>query len=207
MAFILGLSGSLRRAATTTGLLRGLSYNLPLGIRTEIADLNMPIYNKDLQDSRRIPDSVRIFREQAQAADAFVFSMPENTYGVSSPMQNAIDWALKANGGNVFAGKVCAVIGVGQTSSTPRYYRYMKDWAADMQMTMIDQSLFVSRTCAQVNAFDLKTGDVISEEVIADLGKIVNEILRASGKEEIKFDVEEEISVPLMRKGYYVTFA
>lgn len=205
MTFVLGISGSLRKAATTTGLLRAFQTNVPQGIRTEIADLNMPIFNKDLEDSRSIPDSVRLFREQASAADAFVFSMPENAYGVSSPIQNAIDWSLKTHTlghGNIFAGKVCAIIGVGATSK-PKYYNYMKDWARDMQMTMIDKTLFVSRTCVSTNAFDLKTGEIISDEVNRELRTIAEEIKRATNKGG--FDLEIPEIETIVRRGYYAT--
>lgn len=185
MSFVLGISGSLRKAAATTGLLRAVSTQLPKEVRFEIADLNLPLFNRDLEVTGKVPDSVRTLREQLQVADAILFSVPEHTFGIAAPIQNAIDWSagIRAATGerNLFKGKVCGVVGVG-TGSTPKYYTHILDFAKDANMKVVERTLYFSRTSASLNAFNLKNGDVVNEQVTVQLKALVDEILRLARK-------------------------
>lgn len=197
MAFVLGLSGSLRKAAATTGLFRSMSANLPNAVRMEVADLNLPLFNRDLEGTGNIPDSVRLLRQQVQIADAFIFSIPEHAFGVASPLQNAIDWSIKhrtiTGERNPFKGKVCAVVGVG-IGHNPKNHSYIKDFARKMNMTMIEKSLYFNRTSVE-SPFNLTTGEVISEEVREQLRALVEDVVRATGKEVFLEREDEKINL------------
>ena len=188
MSFILGLSGSLRNASASTGMLRAASENLPQGSQMKIANIqNLPLFNKDIDAFGRTPDEVRNFRQNATAADAFLFSIPQNSFGISGPLKNALDWGNKnygLSGVNVFSGKVFAVIGVGQVNSPNSYSSHLKDWARSMNMKIVDRTIYVNRNSVESNAFD-QNGNVVSKEVKEDLKSLMEEIAELSqGKRE-----------------------
>lgn len=92
---ILGISGSLRHASHNRKLLVTAQGLLPQDVTMEIADLhNLPMFNTDLE-ADGLPEPVLRFREQLQAADAFIFASPEYNYSISGAMKNAIDWASR----------------------------------------------------------------------------------------------------------------
>jgi len=183
MSFILGLPGSLRTASASTGMLRAASANLPKGSRMQIASIqSLPLFNKDIDSFGRTPDAVRNFRENAIAADAFLFAIPENTFGISGPMKNALDWGYKNYGVsemNVFSGKVFAVVGVGQVNSPSSYSSHLKDWAKSMNMKIVDRTIYVNRNSVESNAFD-QNGNVINKELQEDLRVLMEEIVNLS---------------------------
>ena len=74
----LGISGSLRRATTNSGLLRAAATRLPAGVALEVASLaDVPFYNADIGEK---PASVTRVLAQMAAADAIVFACPEYNY-------------------------------------------------------------------------------------------------------------------------------
>ena len=105
---VLAIPGSLRKASTNNGLIRAAVKLAPQGMQIDIADISkMPLYNDDLWQSG-VPRSVTAFRDQIQAADALLFSVPEYNYSLPGPLKNAIDWASHPN---VFAGKPGTMMG------------------------------------------------------------------------------------------------
>lgn len=105
---VLAIPGSLRKASTNNGLIRAAVKLAPQGMQIDIADISqMPLYNDDLWKSG-VPRSVITFRDQIQAADALLFSVPEYNYSLPGPLKNAIDWASHPN---VFAGKPATMMG------------------------------------------------------------------------------------------------
>ena len=180
MTSIIGLAGSLRRASASAGLLRAASSSLPQNAYMETLNVgNLPVFNKDLEVLGRAPDSVRAFRQKLTSADAFLFSVPENTFGISGPLMNALDWSVKRYGvgaqNNVFAGKVMAVIGVGTTATPIHYARHLKDWAKAMDMKIVDRSIYVNRHSVSLDAFD-KDGNLVNEEIKEELENLMKEI-------------------------------
>jgi len=179
MTSILGLTGSLRRASASTGLLRAAASTLPYGSSMNFADVGgLPVFNKDLENTGRVPDSVRTFRQSLTSADAFLFSVPEHSFGISGPLMNALDWGVKRYGmseNNVFSGKVMAVIGVGTTATPIHYARHLKDWGKAMNMKIVDRTIYVNRNSVLLNAFD-KDGNLINEDIKEDLNKLMEEI-------------------------------
>ena len=105
---VLAIPGSLRKASTNNGLLRAAVKVAPPGMQIAMADISqMPLYNDDLWQSG-VPQSVTTFRDDIEAADALLFSVPEYNYSLPGPLKNAIDWASHPN---VFAGKPATMIG------------------------------------------------------------------------------------------------
>ncbi len=107
---ILGISGSLRKASTNTGLLRAAADLLPEGMTLETFDL-APIgpYNEDVR-AEGFPGPAQKLREAIASADGVLFASPEYNYSVTGVLKNAIDWASRPPE-QPFDGKPVAIMG------------------------------------------------------------------------------------------------
>ena len=92
MAFkLLGISGSLRKAATNTALVRAAAELAGDDVDFTLADIDLPLFNEDVE-AEGYPESVTNFVEQIRAADAIVISTPEYNKNLSGVLKNALDW-------------------------------------------------------------------------------------------------------------------
>ncbi len=88
---LLGISGSLRSISVNTKLVREAARLYAPGRFVE-ADLNLPLYDGDLESAEGIPAPVRTLIDQIEAAEAIVISTPEYNKGPSGVLKNALDW-------------------------------------------------------------------------------------------------------------------
>lgn len=118
---ILGLSGSLREGSFNTQLMKAAIASFGAA-DVEIADLNLPLYDGDLE-AKGIPDSVTKLASQIAAADALIIANPEYNKGISGVLKNALDWASRVPG-NVFATKPTLLIAAaaGRTGGETAYF-------------------------------------------------------------------------------------
>jgi chromate reductase, NAD(P)H dehydrogenase (quinone) len=106
---ILGIPGSLRAKAYSTGLLVAAQELAPAGTRVEIADIRgFPVYNQDEEGAA--PNPVRRLREQVRKADAVLFSVNEHNYGLSAAEKNVIDWVSRPYAENAWNGKPAGIM-------------------------------------------------------------------------------------------------
>ncbi len=105
---LLGLSGSLRQNATNRKLLREAARLFDPASFVE-ADLNLPLYDGDLEEGEGIPAMVQTLRDQIEQADAVIISTPEYNKGPSGVLKNALDWVSRTEG-NPWADKPVAVM-------------------------------------------------------------------------------------------------
>ncbi len=105
---LLGLSGSLRQNATNRKLLREAARLFDPASFVE-ADLNLPLYDGDLEEGEGIPAMVQALRDQIAQADAVIISTPEYNKGPSGVLKNALDWVSRTEG-NPWADKPVAVM-------------------------------------------------------------------------------------------------
>ncbi len=94
---LVGLSGSLRRDATNRKLLREAARLFEPGTFIE-ADLNLPLYDGDVEVGEGIPEAVQLLADQIAQADAVIISTPEYNKGPSGVLKNALDWVSRTNG-------------------------------------------------------------------------------------------------------------
>ncbi|MGY3438635.1 MULTISPECIES: NADPH-dependent FMN reductase [unclassified Marinovum] len=94
---LLGLSGSLRKELTNTKLIREAARVFGPADFVE-ADLRLPLYDGDLEDSAGIPPEVQRLADQIADADAVVISGPEYNKGISGVLKNALDWVSRTEG-------------------------------------------------------------------------------------------------------------
>jgi chromate reductase len=95
---LLGLSGSLRSEATNTRLMREAA-RLFGPARFVEADLRLPLYDGDHEDTHGVPAEVQVLADQIAAADAVIVSTPEYNKGPSGVIKNALDWVSRTKGG------------------------------------------------------------------------------------------------------------
>ena len=99
---LLGLSGSLRRAANSTAVLRGLQDALGFRAALDIFPLHaIPLYNED-DDAEHAPESVS---SAIEASDGVIMISPEYNHGMSGVLKNALDWASRPYGVSALKGK------------------------------------------------------------------------------------------------------
>ncbi|MDX8351925.1 NADPH-dependent FMN reductase [Cognatiyoonia sp. IB215182] len=98
MTTLLGISGSLRKASTNTMLMRNAAEIFGPDEFVE-ADINLPLYNGDLEAAEGIPASVQTLADQIAAADAVIIATPEYNKAISGSLKNALDWVSRTKGG------------------------------------------------------------------------------------------------------------
>ncbi|WP_298853711.1 NADPH-dependent FMN reductase [uncultured Ruegeria sp.] len=105
---LLGLSGSLRQNATNRKLLREAA-RLFDPVSFVEAELNLPLYDGDLEEGEGVPAAVLTLADQIAQADAVIISTPEYNKGPSGVLKNALDWVSRTKG-NPWADKPVAVM-------------------------------------------------------------------------------------------------
>ncbi|WIY27128.1 NADPH-dependent FMN reductase [Parasedimentitalea psychrophila] len=105
---LLTLSGSLRRDATNRKLL--LESVRLFGDASHVqGNLDLPLYDGDVEARDGIPAAVQLLADQITAADAVVISTPEYNTAPSGVLKNALDWVSRTEG-RPFADKPVAVM-------------------------------------------------------------------------------------------------
>ncbi len=92
---LLGISGSLRRDATNRKLVREAARLSGADVFVE-ADLNLSLYDGDLEAAEGQPDAAKRLVQQIAEADAIVISTPEYNKGPSGVLKNALDWVSRS---------------------------------------------------------------------------------------------------------------
>lgn len=90
------------KVAVLVGSLRQGSYNMMLAkhvmkrytekVEFELVDLDLPLYNEDLNNPEDLPKRVASYFSALNRSDAFLFISPEYNHSMSGAMKNAIDW-------------------------------------------------------------------------------------------------------------------
>lgn len=105
---LLTISGSLRKGSFNRMLLAEAVQAFGEAEVME-ADLNMPLYDGDLEEAEGVPAVVQTLADQISAADAVVISAPEYNKGISGVLKNALDWVSRTEG-NPWADKPTVVM-------------------------------------------------------------------------------------------------
>jgi chromate reductase len=106
---ILAFAGSLRKSSYNRALLRSAAELVPGDGRIEIFDLEgITPFNQDFEQSP--PDKVKEFKVKIKSANAILIATPEYNYSIPGVLKNAIDWASRPYGDNVWEGKSVAIM-------------------------------------------------------------------------------------------------
>jgi len=146
MTTLLGITGSLRRASTNTGLLRALQEQLPPTASLEIATLHgIPLFNEDDEAATGKPEVVKALDARIRAADGIVIACPEYNFSIPGVLKNATDWLSR--GGSPFRWKRVGILGAGggQFVGTARsQYHFRQNLQALQAITMPRPEVFVN---------------------------------------------------------------
>ncbi|KIC51821.1 NADPH-dependent FMN reductase [Tateyamaria sp. ANG-S1] len=105
---LLGISGSLRKDATNTKLMREAARLFGECTFNE-ADLRMPLYDGDLEAVEGVPEPTQVMAKQIAEADAVIISTPEYNKAPPGVLKNALDWVSRVEG-RPWTGKPVAVM-------------------------------------------------------------------------------------------------
>jgi chromate reductase len=72
-------------------------------------DINLPLYNGDLEEAEGVPASVQKLADQIAAADAVIIATPEYNKAISGSLKNAFDWVSRTEG-SPWKGKPLAIM-------------------------------------------------------------------------------------------------
>ncbi len=104
--------GSLRQESFSRKIAENVARLLPSGVNAEYIDIDLPMYNQDLDDGGAPPASWTAFREKIRECEAFLFVTPEYNRTLPPVIKNALDIGSRPYGKNVWGGKKGAVISV-----------------------------------------------------------------------------------------------
>ncbi len=108
---VLAISGSLRKDSLNRSLLRAAQGLLPEGVELVTADIDLPLYNWDVEQTTGFPEAVATFREQIGAADGLLIATPEYNYSMPGALKNALDWASRGGADSPLNEKPVAIMG------------------------------------------------------------------------------------------------
>lgn len=101
--------GSLRKESFNLKLAKAIENFMPEGVNFEYADMNLPLYNQDLDGD--FPAKATELKQLVERADGVLFVTPEYNRSFPGVLKNAIDWASRPWGQSSFTGKPAAIVG------------------------------------------------------------------------------------------------
>lgn len=162
----LGISGSLRRYSTNSGLLRAAQRMVPADTEMEIAELSdIPFYNFDFSEK---PAAVVRVLQQVDAADALVLACPEYNYSLAPALKNVLDWASREPDNSHLAGKPVAIMGAGGGMGTSRAQYHLRQVCVYLDMHPLNKPEIFSNAFS--DAFDAE-GNLMDDKLRQRLGE------------------------------------
>lgn len=124
---LLGISGALRMASTNTQLVHAAAKSFGPCDFT-LADLNVPLYDGDVESDSGMPPSVMTLAEQIRGADAVIIATPEYNKMISGVLKNALDWVSRT-GMSPWAHKPVAIMSAAAGRAGGERAQYSLRWA------------------------------------------------------------------------------
>ena len=177
---LLGISGSLRQSASNRMLIREAARLYDDTAFTE-ADLDLPLYDGDVETSSGIPAKVQQLTDQIATADAIVIATPEYNKSLSGVLKNALDWVSRVEG-NPWENKPVAIM----SSAAGRTGGEAAQFALRLAMVSFRARLLQGpqvMIAGGVREFD-DAGRLTSDRYSATLGQLM-QALRASVTEAV----------------------
>lgn len=101
--------GSLQKESYNKKLAKTLEGMLPSGAEFAYVDINLPLFNQDLEAD--YPAQAQVAKDIVLGADAVLFVTPEYNRSVPGVLKNAIDWISRPYGSSAFDGKPVGMLG------------------------------------------------------------------------------------------------
>ena len=111
---LLAMAGSMRESSFNRKLLGAAAASAEAaGAAVEILELReleLPLYDGDLEERQGAPESAKRLKARIAAADGLLFACPEYNHSIPGVFKNAIDWASRGPE-HVFPEKNAAIMG------------------------------------------------------------------------------------------------
>jgi chromate reductase, NAD(P)H dehydrogenase (quinone) len=171
---ILGIPGSLRQASYNKAALRAAQELLPDGATLEVFDLDgLPSFNED--DEGALPGRVVELKARIRGADAILIATPEYNYSVPGVLKNAIDWASRPYGDNVWDGKPVAIMGASPgPQGTARAQYHLRQTFVFLNMYPVNRPEVMISNAAQ--RFDAQ-GQLVDEGLRARIRQLLEALV------------------------------
>jgi len=178
----IGISGSLRKKSTNTGVLRAIQKLGPKYgfVLTILNYSDVPLYDQDTDDWGT-PDSVEAIRMQVMEADGLIFACPEYNGYFSAALKNLIDWGTRKK--NIWADKRCLIVSAGGGAGGVRGCKQLMALLTDIKAQVMpdgeDGGVHL-KIFSNPSPVDMKTGNVVEggaldliEDVVTDFSAFV----------------------------------
>ncbi|TNF21814.1 MAG: NAD(P)H-dependent oxidoreductase [Rhodobacteraceae bacterium] len=165
---LLGISGALRGESSNTKLVHEAA-RLFGDAEFTLADLNLPLYDGDLEQSEGIPPEVQRLADQIAAADAIAISGPEYNKGITGVLKNALDWVSRTEG-NPWRDKPVAIMSSADGRAGGERTQMMLRWCLVAFRPRILQGpeVFLAKGRGQFDAAGRLT-DAFAEKLLTEL--------------------------------------
>ncbi len=104
--------GSLREGSFTKKIAKAVADQLPADYNVSLIDINLDLYNEDLDVDGKVPASWTKFREAMNNVDAVIFATPEYNRSIPGGLKNAIDVGSRPMGSSIWDKKPALIISV-----------------------------------------------------------------------------------------------
>ncbi|WP_057895473.1 NADPH-dependent FMN reductase [Liquorilactobacillus oeni] len=105
--------GSLRKNSFTRAVAEQMAAFLPEDYVVKDIEIGkLDLYNQDLDDENRVPESWQNFRAEMKTVDAVIFATPEYNRSVPGVLKNAIDVGSRPYGESIWDKKPAVVLSV-----------------------------------------------------------------------------------------------
>lgn len=155
------------------------------GVETDLvaaADLRLPLYDGDLEESEGLPAAVVALKARFLAADAVLFACPEYNSSITPLLKNLIDWVSRAGSDSeaplaAYKGKVAGLV-----SASPGALGGMRGLVTVRSILGNIGVLVVPTQFALGKAhegFDTE-GNLSNDSAKKSLAAVVNEVIRVT---------------------------
>jgi chromate reductase len=170
---LLGLSGSLRRAAASTAVLRATERRMPADATMTLWSLSdIPVYNED-EDRPSALAAVEALKRAISDADGLVVISPEYNHGISGVLKNAIDWVSRPGYESVLKNKPVLVMSSAKSplGGARAQLQLRELFASTLSRVVARRQIVVGNTSQKIQNGDLIDAATLAfiDDGIADL--------------------------------------
>lgn len=158
----------------------------------DLATLNLPFMNEPKHPRLRqyVHQHTKEWSARVDAADAFVFVMPEYNYGFTAPLKNAIDYL-----NNEWAYKPVGLVSYGGVSAGTRAAQMIKQVVTTLKMFPLTEAVsipFVAQFLKDGRVEANETMDSAASAMLDELARM-EEALRPL-RDELRHELSDEIA-------------
>ena len=169
-----GIAGSLRHGSYNRAALRAASKLVPDGAIIDIFELDgIPGFDQD--EEQYPPPKIVDLKRRIREADAVLIVTPEYNYSVPGVLKNAIDWASRPYGDNVWNGKPAAIMGASTGMiGTARAQYHLRQMFVFLNVFPINQpEVLISNAAGRFDA----EGNLTDETTAAFIRQLLNNLV------------------------------